>query len=116
MIKMSELNIPLADGNKFISYRDDSYYHDGCPTCDYGSSYINELTIRTTNHIMEITVDQMYEYAINTATVICVFATNIKEMTEKEFLDYLKEKFIEIANGCDITICLDGIEIYSNKD
>lgn len=91
------LNIEFKDGNKFIDYSDDTYYYGGCPTCDYGSEYINEITIRTTNHIVDVKFDQMYEYAFSTARAIEMFAVDLKSMTEDEFISYIDEEFHKIS-------------------
>lgn len=90
---MSVLNIELADGNKIVSYEDDSYHYDGCPTCDFGSEYINEITICTTNHTIRIVFNQMYEYAFSMAEAIRIFATDLKGMTEEEFIKYIDSEF-----------------------
>lgn len=36
--------IKMLDGG-ILNYADDHYHYDGCPTCDYGSEYINEIDI-----------------------------------------------------------------------
>ena len=83
------LDIIFKDGNKFEYYDDDSYHYSGCPTCDFGSEYINEITIKTTNYKINIEFNQMYSFAFTTADAIKIFAIGIKEMTEKEFVDYI---------------------------
>lgn len=112
------LNIKFSDGNKLISYDDDTRFYDGCPTCDYGSEYINEITVRTTNHTFEAKFNQMYEYAMTTADAIKIFAVGIAEMTEINFIEYLKQKFYEVYNkNCnlynspELKMYLDGKEV-----
>lgn len=34
--------IKMLDGG-IVNYADDHYHYDGCPTCNYGSEYINEI-------------------------------------------------------------------------
>ena len=86
-------NIKFADGKEFIDYYDDSYYYSGCPTCDYGSEYINEITIKTTSYRVEVKLNQMYEYAFSTADAIKMFAVNMRDMTEDEFIKHIDEAF-----------------------
>lgn len=87
------LNIKFADNNEFISYEDDSWASSGCPTCDYGSEYVNEITIITTNYRIEIVLNQMYEHAFSTAEAIKMFAVDLHSMTESEFLGYIDAAF-----------------------
>ena len=37
-------------------------YASGCETCDFGSSYITNLTIETENCIIKFECDTMYDY------------------------------------------------------
>lgn len=94
---MSTLNIKLADGNEIISYEDDTSYIRGCETCDYGSKYINEITIITTHFKIEVTFNQMYEYAFSTADAIKMFACgDFASMTEDDVIEYFNKAFHEI--------------------
>lgn len=95
---MSLLNIKFADGNELVSYNDDTYHWDGCPTCDYGSKYVNDISIMTTNYSIEIELSQMYEYTFSTADAIKIFAINMHNMSEIEFLGYVKTKFEEYGS------------------
>lgn len=93
---MSTLNIKFTDGNELISYDDDSYHYDGCPTCNYGSEYINEITIKTTNYTIDIKLNQMYDYAFSQADAIKIFAgADLRQMNESEFIDYIEKTFKE---------------------
>lgn len=94
---MERLNIKFADGNEFIGYEDDSYNYAGCPTCDYGSEYINDVEVNTTNYRITATFNRMYEYAFSTAEAIRIFAVDLKNMTEKEFVDHIDKEFHEIG-------------------
>lgn len=87
------LGIQFADGNELINYDDDSYYYSGCPTCDYGSEYINDITIITTTYRIKVEFNQMYEYAFSSSDAIKIFAVNIGSMTEDEFIKYIDEAF-----------------------
>ena len=88
-----DLNIKFADNNEFISYSDDSWSSPGCPTCDYGSKYVNEISIITTHYRIDITLRQMYEYAFSTADAIKILAVDLRGMTEEEFLSYIDKEF-----------------------
>lgn len=41
--------IKMIDGG-IANYEDNSYRFCGCPTCDYGSEYINEIDITLTHY------------------------------------------------------------------
>ena len=91
--------IKMLDGG-ILNYVDDNYYYEGCPTCDYGSEYITEIDITLVHHTIHIKTNQMYEYALSEGQMIRLFLTNydtIRTMTEKEFIDWLKAKLIDIA-------------------
>ena len=92
--------IKMLDGG-ILNYADDHYFYDGCPTCDYGSEYINEIDITLVHHTIHIKTNQMYKYAISEGQMIRLFLTEydtIRAMTEKEFIDWLKAKLIEITH------------------
>lgn len=91
--------IKMLDGG-IVNYEDDSYHYDGCPTCNYGSEYITEIDITLVHHTIHIKTNQMYEYALSEGQMIRLFLTNydtIRTMMEKEFIDWLKAKLIDIA-------------------
>ena len=92
---MGKLNIALADGNELVSLEEDHRSYGGCPTCDYGSEYINEITIRTTNHTIEAVFNQMYEYAFSIEDGIRILAVDLGSMTEDELIQHLDTKFHE---------------------
>lgn len=95
---MAELNIKLKNA-ELLSYTDDSTYYSGCPTCDCGSEYINDIQIITTNYIIDISITQMYSYAISQGDVIKIFATNLSAMTEEEFVEYVEKSFKNIVDN-----------------
>lgn len=97
------LDIKFADGNMLQTYEDDSYARLGCPTCDYGSCYTNDITIRTTNYVIAILFQQMYEYAFSTADAIRIFAVDLSNMTEEEFIKHIDtevHKFDALEEYC----------------
>lgn len=90
------LGIKFSDGNEFISYNDDTECYRGCPTCNYGSEYINDISIETTHYKIKIIFNQMYDYACSTADVIKMFAVDLRGMNENEFIEYIKKEFYNI--------------------
>jgi hypothetical protein len=100
--------IKMIDGG-LISYKDDSYCYGGCPTCDYGSEYITEIDIELTHYKIHIRTNQMYEYVLSEGQMMRLFLSAynaIQEMTEKEFIDWLKEQICQIVSADDIKVAL----------
>lgn len=97
---MNEMLIKMVDGG-LVNYTDDSYHYDGCPTCDFGSEYINEIDVTLTKHKVHVKTNQMYEYVLNEGQMIRLFLSEyntIQTMTEKEFIEWFKEKLCEITH------------------
>ena len=97
---MEKMLIKMIDGG-LVNYTDDSYHYDGCPTCDYGSQYINEIDVTLTKYKIHVQTNQMYEYVLNEGQMIRLFLSEynvIQTMTEKEFIDWFKEKLLEITH------------------
>ena len=91
--------IKMLDGG-IVNYEDDCYCYEGCPTCDYGSQYINEIYITLVHHTICIKTNQMYEYVLSEGWMIRLFLSEydtIHNMTERSFVDWIKEKIIDIA-------------------
>lgn len=96
--------IKMVDGG-LVDYADDSYYRPGCPTCDFGSEYINEIRLYLSNYIVDISINHTYQYALSVSDMLKLFLCNcelITAMTEKEFIDWFKEKLNEIASEAEI--------------
>lgn len=92
--------IKMVDGG-IVNYADDHYAYHGCPTCDYGSEYINEIDITLVHHTIHVKTNQMYEYVLSEGQMVKLFLTEyntIQTMTEKEFIDWFKAKLIDIAH------------------
>lgn len=92
--------IKMLDGG-ILNYADGNYHYEGCPTCNYGSEYINEIDITLVHHTIHIKINQMYEYVLSEGHMIRLFLTEydtIRTMTEKEFIDWLKAKLLEITH------------------
>ena len=97
---MEKLLIKMVDGG-LVDYDDDSYSYGGCPTCNYGSSYITEIDMTLTKHKIHIETNKMYEYVLSEGDMMKLLLSNYEEitiMTEKEFVDWLKAKLLEIAD------------------
>ena len=96
---MKELLIKMADGG-MITYNDDFMSYRGCPTCDYGSSYITEIDIELTKYKIHIKTNRMFDYVISEGQMMKFFLTKYNEIlnkTEKEFIEWFKEEVYKIA-------------------
>lgn len=97
---MKEMLIKMTDGG-LVNYEDDCYSYGGCPTCDYGSEYINEIDITLTRYKIHVKTNQMYEYVLSEGQMMRLFLSEyntIETMTEKEFVEWFKEKLYEITH------------------
>lgn len=112
---MNEMLIKMVDGG-LVNYTDDSYHYDGCPTCDYGSQYINEIDVTLTKYNIHVKTNQMYEYVLSEGQMIKLFLSEynaIQTMSEKVFIDWLKKKLCEItADEFQEDICRRRIEAF----
>lgn len=91
--------VKMTDGG-IVNYEDSCRYYEGCPTCNYGSEYINEIDITLVHHAIHVKTNQMYEYAISEGQMVRLFLmeyNTIQTMTEKEFIDWFKARLIDIA-------------------
>ena len=92
--------IKMIDGG-MVNYRDDSQHYAGCPTCNYGSEFINEIWVELTKYRIYVKTNQMYSYAISEEKMMVLLLSNCNEiqaMTEKEFIDWFKKKLCEITH------------------
>lgn len=113
---MATINVKLTDGN-IVSIEEDSCSYKGCPTCDFGSEYIKELTFAVevdwspNKQIVKIKSNTMYEYAeeLSTANMIKLLTKVIENpMNFHEFLRTCKETLN--INEYDETITLKTYE------
>lgn len=84
--------LQLKDGG-IEDIRTDETCHPGCPTCDYGSQYINDIKIVLTRHIVRATVTQMYEYLLTSGAFMKLLLQNydlVRGMTEDEFIAWFR--------------------------
>lgn len=82
--------IKLKDGGVEDIYSYDSHI-SGCPTCDYGAEYINELNLTLKTIKIFIKVTDGNEYILSVENTIKVFVKDFSNMTEIEFSEYLKK-------------------------
>lgn len=97
---MGKMLINMVDGG-IVNYDDNCYSYGGCPTCDYGSEYINEINITLTKYTIYVKINQMYEYVLSEGQMMKLFLSEyntIQTMTEKEFTNWFKEKLCEITH------------------
>ena len=95
--------IKMFDGG-ILNYADDHYHYDGCPTCDYGSEYINEIYITLTHYTIHVKINQMYEYVLSEGQMMKLFLSEydtIRIMTESEFIDWFKKKLTKITHSVE---------------
>lgn len=91
--------IKLKDGG-LVNYEDGTTYFAGCPTCDYGSEYINDITLTFSKIRVLYSVSRMYSYAVSTGYIMKILLNNMSSfsnMTEEDF----KEWFYEKLEECD---------------
>lgn len=85
--------LKLKDGGiEKIDTHEMSY--PGCPTCDYGSQYINEFDITLTQFKVHAEVSQMYAYRVSSGDLMNLILPNIdkiSQMTEREFIDFVSD-------------------------
>lgn len=64
VIDDGKIILKMVDGG-LVDYSDDTRHTPGCPTCDYGSQYINDIDIDLKRHSVHIKINQMYDYALS---------------------------------------------------
>ena len=91
---MAKILFPMLDGG-IVNYKDDMSSIPGCETCDYGSQYINDITIVLTGYKIHAILNKMYGYALSESDVMKLLLPayeEIKGMTEKRFTEWFREK------------------------
>lgn len=109
--------LELKDGG-ILKIETDETSYPGCPTCDYGSKYINELDITLTKYHVHAEVSQMYEYRLSSGDLMNLILPNvdtIKQMTETEFISYIsnwlnKPQDLDSLCGFNVDIHIDEVE------
>lgn len=93
--------IKMIDGG-LVNYTDDCWCMSGCPTCDYGSEYVNEIDITLTKYKIHVRTNQMYEYVLSEGQMMKLFLSEyntIQQMTETQFTEWFKKKLYEITHN-----------------
>lgn len=109
--------IKLTDGG-LVDYKDDVYYNSGCPTCDYGSEYINYITLYLTKYKVEVTLNKMYGYLVSQGDVIKWFMSeydHFKTMSEIDFIEWFKIKIAKKVYDCYYPVYSNVKEKNSDK-
>lgn len=93
---MNKYLIEMADGG-IIDICDDMECDEyGYPTCGFNGHYTNHMKITLEKNILEIEFGGMYTFDIpDYSDIMKIFTQNndnIKNMTEEEFVDFLKEE------------------------
>lgn len=89
--------LKLVDGGIENIYTDEEHY-PGCPTCDYGSQYINNVEVILTKHIVRASFNKMYDYLLSSGDLMQMILPNadaIQKMTESEFIEWLRLAFTQ---------------------
>lgn len=79
--------LKLTDGG-IIDIITDNDYIAGCPTCDYGSEYINDIVIKTTKFEAIFKISQMYDYVYS--DLLKIILNNIDEIKNMSELSFIK--------------------------
>ena len=91
--------IKLKDGG-LVNYEDGSTYFAGCPTCDYGSEYINDITLTFSKIRVLYSVSRMYSYAVSTGYIMKILLNNMNSFSNMAEEDF-KEWFYKKLEECD---------------
>ena len=96
---MKEPMIKLIDDN-IMEINTDTDYIPGCETCDYGSQYINDISITTEkNGVFRLKINKEYEYGLSSYGVLIKLACDVAEksskMTLKEVLLYMQTEILK---------------------
>lgn len=98
------LNIQCKDCT-FLGIYTDRDSTSGCPTCDYGSSYVNYLTYEFSVGDINVKLKDMYDYPISEGDLMMFWLNNIdkiKQMSFDEICAFLKEHYGQEYSSCDI--------------
>lgn len=88
IVKLKDVNI--------IEISTDSFSYSGCETCDYGSSYINEIHFWFDDGTSELfQISQEYSYICSEQDLILFFINNLDalaEITKEELSEIFEEE------------------------
>ena len=113
-MRMSESLLTLQDGFVF-NFSEKSYIEDhGCGTCGYGSEYIRDLFVTTSQGKWQFETKNTYEYLVPRDFILTAILKNIetfKSMTVTQFIVWLTQLFNNAvlaendnAAGCDVML------------
>ena len=88
IVKLKDVNI--------IEISTDSFSYSGCETCDYGSSYVNEINFLFDDGTSELfQISQEYAYICSEQDLILFFINNLDalaEITKEELSEIFAEE------------------------
>lgn len=98
--------LKLKDGG-IVEISTDKDSMDGCPTCGYGGRYTNHYDIELTKSKVQIRASEMYDYPLTDDYMMKAILPNIdliREMTEKEFVQWIENKLNAELEYTDLDI------------
>ena len=108
--------IPLVDGGVMDIDTDETAY-GGCPTCDYGSHYVNDIYLKLTKYSFHIDADQMYEHFLSTGILIKLLTKLSREnLTENDFCDRLESMVRELKEKSISDCELSFTKVYKGEN
>ena len=93
----------------------EQYHVDGCETCDYGSSYVNEISITLEDDTyIDVKIDKMYDYILSESDYMQLLA-NSKDIDN--FIVNIIEKVKNDRYDKDLycPVSLEGLNIRINN-
>lgn len=100
--------VELKDG-KIENIYTDKCCTPRCPTCDFGSSYVNDVTIIMTKYRIFASIDTMYSYAMSEDWLLKTILENIdqvKQMAELEFSNWFEAQFSKLYSDKSYSVTL----------
>lgn len=90
------------------------HYISGCETCDYGSSYINEISITLEDDTyIEVKIDKMYDYTLSESDYMQLLA-NSKDINNFVINIIEKIKNNRYDKNLYFPISVEGLDIKIN--
>lgn len=89
--------LTLKDGGIEEIYSDEWYEKGSCETCDFGSVNVSEYRFVLTDYTVEIKEEAEDQTELNEGYMMKLMLNNASEMsnmTEKEFCNWLEDKLI----------------------